>query len=157
MIPHTAKPPLRTRKARLLPPPPRRGRSAELSCYESEDRSTGRFRFRKRFRLREYADHGLGSAGTDEHAAAPVQLLVEPIDLETDELRDLVSRHPHVRLDLGKALHLRGCRRERPALERAAEQQARGKPVAGHMVAQIDDVARLLPAEQAALAVERLQ
>src|ERR1051325_6713774 len=97
MIPHTAKPPLRTRKARLLPPSPRRAGSAELSCHESADGTTGFFSFSKSFGFREDADHGLGSARPNEHAAAPVKRLVEPFYLVLERFWKLLRADAHGR------------------------------------------------------------
>src|SRR5690348_3883547 len=119
MIPHTAKPPLRTRKARLLPPSPRRAGSAELSCHESADGTTGFFSFSKSFGFREDADHGLGSARPNEHAATPVKRLVEPFHLVFERFWKrfwkLSRADAHVLLHLWKTLHLRGRLSERPA------------------------------------------
>src|SRR6185503_13162892 len=50
-----------------------------------------------------------------------------------------------------------GALGEHAALERAAEQQRRGKPVAGDVVAEDDDVAGLLASEDGVLSAQRLQ
>src|SRR5919197_1997277 len=157
MIPHTSETPLRTRKARLLPPSPRRAGSAELSCHESADGTTGSFSFSKRFRLGEDADHRLRAGWPHQHAAAAVELLVEPLYLAHDALRELPPHDANVVLDLWKTLHLRRRLLQGPPFERPTEEKPCGKAVAGHVVAQVDDVARLLPAQQPALAVERLE
>src|ERR671930_2788026 len=107
MIPHTDRTPLRTRNARLRVPSRRWAGSAELSCHESVDGTTGGFSFSKRFRLGEDANHRLGSRGTHEHAAPAVELRVEPFDILRDGLGDLPLRNAHVGRHLGKALQLR--------------------------------------------------
>src|SRR5207237_10497948 len=47
--------------------------------------------------------------------------------------------------------------RQGTALEGPAEEERGGEPVAGDVVAQVDDVARLLAAQETALATQRLE
>src|SRR3954471_24734063 len=115
MIPHTPGASLRTQKARLLPPPRRRDGSAELSCHESGDRSTGFFGFSRGFCLREDSNQGLGSRRADEHAALAVELCVEALDLAFDAFRKLTLRDPDVGLRLWKARHRGGGLLQRAA------------------------------------------
>jgi hypothetical protein len=68
-------------KARLLLRPLRRGRSAELSCYESADPSTELLRFPGIFGLGEDAYDGLGSGSADEDSPSAVEFFVDPRDL----------------------------------------------------------------------------
>ena len=61
-----------------------------------------------------------------------------------------------LRSDLWEARHHRGGIRQRAAVERATEQKPGREPVAGRVVSEPDDVARLLAAEQASFPAERL-
>src|SRR5581483_6953601 len=132
--------------------------SAELLGDERGDPSTEAFGLLIRRRLGEDADDGLGAGGADEHAARSVELAVDPLDLLRQRGRKRPARAPrHVLRALRIPLHHRGRLGEPPPVQRAAEQQRRRETVARHVVAQADDVARLLAAEDAALAVERLE
>src|SRR5581483_9871127 len=132
--------------------------SAELLGDERGDPSTEAFGLLIRRRLGEHADDGLGAGGADEHTARSVELAVDPLDLLRQRRRKRPPRAPrHVLRALRIPLHHRGRLGEPPPVQRAAEQQRRRETVARHVVAQADDVARLLAAEDAALAVERLE
>ena len=61
---------------------------------------------------------------------------------------ELAARDADVPLGLRVALQHRRGVGERPTLERAAEEQRGCEPVAGDVAVEIDDVARLLAAEQ---------
>src|SRR6266496_3810677 len=102
---------------------PLRGRSAELSRYDSADPSTDSLRIRVRFRLGEDPNQRFSTGRADEYAAVSIQLRVQPPDLFEHGLGKLAPRHADVRLRLWVARH-RGCRfLERSPLERRAEEE----------------------------------
>jgi hypothetical protein len=68
-------------KARLLLRPLRRGRSAELSRYESADPSTELLRFPGIFGLGEHPDDGLRTGRTDNNPARAFEFRVETLNL----------------------------------------------------------------------------
>src|SRR4051812_34151933 len=138
-------------------PSPRRDGSAELSSYEGGDASTGLLRHSLILRLRQDADQGLGSGRSDQNAAAAGPLPVQFLDCGHDCPRQFLLGNPNVLLCLRIAGH-DGCDlTQLPALQRSAQEQPCSEAVAGHMVAQEDDVAGLLAAEDRAFALQRLE
>src|SRR2546423_7994803 len=125
MIPPTDEPSPKTAKGPAAPPPRRCGESAELSCHESADGTTGSIGFGSRFGLREDADHGLRSGRAHQNPAFPLEFRIQPLDPTHDALGKLADGDPHVRLGLWKTLHLGGRLLERPAFERTAKQEPR--------------------------------
>src|SRR5204862_3502798 len=141
-------------KARLLLRPLRRGRSAELSRYESADPSTELPCFPGVFGLGKHANDRLGSGGPDENSAGAVELFVDPLDLGEKVVRQTLRADSHVLLRLRiERQHGRGLG-QRPAAQGGAEEQRSGEAVAGHVILQVDDVTRLLTAEQTAFGAQ---
>src|SRR6266566_5885556 len=138
-------------KARLLLRPLRRGRSAELSCYESGDPSTELLRFPGVFGLGEDAYDGLGSGGADEDSPRAVELLVDPLDLGEQLVREGLRGNSYILFRLWITRQHRRRLGEGAAFERGTEQQRGGEAVPGDVILQVDDVARLLAAQQPAL------
>src|SRR5436190_23346509 len=148
MIPHTCETSLKNAKGPAALPPRRRGGSAELSCHESGDRSTGRLGFRLGFGLGQDTDYRFCTGGPDEHATLAVELRINALDLVENGLRKLFPGDSDICLGLWKTLHRGGRFLQGAALERAAEEQPRRQPIAGDVIAQVDDVARLLAAQE---------
>src|SRR5215212_56920 len=144
-------------KARLLLRPLRRGRSAELSRYESADPSTELPRFPGIFGLGEHADDRLGSRGADEDPAGAVELLVGPFDLGEQVIGDRLRANSHILYRLRVARQQSRGLSQRATVEGRTKEQRGGEAVAGHVILQIDDVARLLASEQSALGAQGLE
>src|SRR5581483_10623011 len=77
--------------------------------------------------------------------------------LGDDLVGELTLLDADVLLHLRPALHHARDLRQAAAAQGAAQKQAGGEAVAGDVVAQVDDVARLLAAEQRPLALQRLE
>src|SRR6266536_3082839 len=144
-------------KARLLLRPLRRVRSAELSRYESADPSTELLRFPGVFRLGEHPHERLRSGRADENPARAVKLCIEPLDLREQVVGERLRGNTYIVFRLGVARQYRRCFGEGATLERGAEKQRGGEAVAGDVVLQVDDVARLLAAEEPALPAKGLE
>src|SRR5213078_1715984 len=138
-------------KARLLLRPLRRVRSAELSCYESADPSTELLRFPGIFGLGEDAHDGLGAGGADEDPPRAVELRVDSLDLGEQVVGQGLRGNTYVVFRLRVARQHRRGLGKRTVSERGAQQQCGRKAVACDVVLQVDDVARLLAAEEPAL------
>src|SRR5437899_5317994 len=145
-------------KARPRGPSQRRGGSlTELSSNARCDASTGLRGDLDVLGLGEHPNQGLRAGRAHQDTAPAVPGRVQPLDLVEDDLGQLPVFDPDVLLGLGPARH-HGCRlAQGAALEGPAEEQAGGEAVAGHVVAQIDDVAGLLAAEDRAFALQRLE
>ena len=149
-------------RARLPVPsafwPLRRKRSAELTLNERHDGSTGCARQLPVFGLDEHPDHRLGARRTDEYAAVLAELAVVAFDLGDDRRRQLLRRDADVLLALRDSASCSAAaslsRRPRSAAQRSIA-AARPSPVTWSR--EVDHVARLLAAEQAALALQRLE
>src|SRR6266508_3711554 len=135
---------------------PPSGRSAELSSDERRDGTTEAGGLFLVGRLLKYADEGLGSGCAHEHAAAPAEPGVQPLDLLAHARGDLLALDRDVLLCLGVARHDRRRLRKGLALYGATEQECGDEPVAGDVAVQIDDVARLLPAKNRPRRAQRL-
>src|SRR5437868_6751552 len=144
-------------KARLLLRPLRRGRSAELSCYESADPSTELPRFPGIFRLRQHAYDGLGPGGADEDPARAVELSIDLLDLREQLVGQVLRGNSHVLFCLWITRQYRRRLGQAAAFECSAEEHRGGEPVAGDVILEIDDVAGLLAAKEAALSAEGLE
>src|SRR6266545_6310276 len=156
MMPHTADSLKKCGKPGATGFPPSET-SAELSSNELSDRirETARFCLRRSFRKQ--PDNGFGPRSTDEHARRSVQLLVQTLDLVDKAFRQRPAWQGKVLLDLWERRH--HCRGggERAAANRIAQKQRRSEPIAGDVVAQVDDVTGLLAAEQTVVLAERLE
>src|SRR4051812_34175356 len=130
--------------------------SAELSSYERGDP------------IREFAglslspgfgeepNDGLGARRPDEDAGAAVEFAVQSLNLlEQRSRQGAVERE--VLLHLREGRHLRRGFGEGAAADRVAEQERGGETVAGDVIAEVDDVTRLLPAEERAVLAQRLE
>src|SRR5215217_5041757 len=147
----------KTGKARPIDPVPAVGRSAERSSNERSDASTGLVCGPGVLGLGEDADQGLCPGPADQDSALVAQLAVHGVDLREQARRKLPHGNTDVLLGLVEARHLARRLRERAAADRRAQQQCRGEAVSRDVVAQADDVARLLAAELAALPPKRLE
>src|SRR6476646_2397549 len=128
-------------KARLLLRPLRRGRSAELSRYESADPSTELLRFPGIFCLGQDSHERLRARRTDNNPARAVELGVDLFDFLEQVVGEVLCGDSHILLGLWKTRQHRG---------------RLGEAVARYVILQVDDVTRLLAPEQAALTAERL-
>src|SRR5581483_4297510 len=132
-------------------------RSAELALNERRQASTRVLGNSLLPGLDEDANQGLGSGRPDERSAAVAESGVELRDSVADGRAQLLRPDAHVLLRLRKPLE-HGRRLAQPAAaERAAEEEGRHEAVACDVVVEVDDVARLLAAEDGVLAVERLE
>src|SRR3954470_19849501 len=168
MIPHMSSAPFSAPAGRnpvrkhvepgYIGPSLRRGGSAELLDYERGDPSTEGFGLRAGFCLGKHPNEGLRAGGTDEDAALAFEVCVDLLDSVDKGLRQrAASLSGQILLDLRVALHDGGSDREGAAAERRTEEERRGEPIARHVIAETDDVTRLLAAEDPPLAVERLE
>src|SRR6476646_10294248 len=143
-------------KARLLLRPLRRGRSAELSRYESADPSTELLRFPGIFCLGQDSHERLRARRTDNNPARAVELGVDLFDFLEQVVGEVLCGDSHILLGRWKRRQPRGRLGEAASLERGAEEQRGRETVARYVILQVDDVTRLLAPEQAALTAERL-
>src|SRR5215208_2391872 len=130
---------------------------AELSQYESSDRTTEAARLKLVFGLHEHPHDGLRARRADEHAARSVEPTVDLLELRAQLLREFLGLHLHVLLRLRPPGHHGGRLGERAALERAAEEERSGETVTGDVVAEVDDVARLLAAQDGPFLAQGLE
>src|SRR6266566_1767825 len=131
-------------KARLLLRPLRRGRSAELSRYESADPSTELPRFPGIFGLGEHSHDGFRAGRTNNDPAQAVELCIEALNLLEQVVREVLCGDSHILFRLGKTGQHGGGLGESPALERGAEEQCGRETVTRDVILQVDDVTRLL-------------
>src|SRR3954466_9061294 len=130
--------------------------SAELSSYERGDP------------IREFAglslspgfgeepNDGFGARRPDEDACAAVEFAVQSLNLlEQRGRKRAVERE--VLLHLREGRHLRRGFGEPAAADRVAEQERGGQTVAGDVIAEVDDVTRLLPTQERAVLAQRLE
>ena len=170
MIPHiSTAPSIRSRGAKTFlenaaspaTRPPAASRDGQPSSAFTSDAILAQrlSRLLRRRRLREHADDGLRAGRPHEHAPVAVQLLVDPVEPFEQRLRQRAAARGAAgsAWPAGSAPSPRPPRRGVRPCERAAQEQRRGEAVAGDVVAQADDVPGLLAAEDAALAVERLE
>src|SRR5437879_1463798 len=144
-------------KARLLLRPLRRGRSAELSRYESADPSTELLRFPGIFGLGEHSHDGFRAGRTNNDPARAAELCIEALNLLKQVVREVLCGDSHILFRLWKTRQNSCGLGEGAALERRAEEQRGRETVARDVILQVDDVTRLLATEHPALAAERLQ
>src|SRR3954447_26029688 len=163
MIPHIRSLLAQPARPPGLPPksPPEdaesRALAAELSSHESSDASTGLIRQLPIFGLREDSDQRFSAGRPNQDPTLALPGLVEALDLFEDGRRERLLADGNVLLRLWPAGH-HACRlAELPPLERTAQEEPGGEPVAGDVVAQIDDVTRLLASEEGAFALQRFE
>src|ERR687897_2425638 len=122
-------------------------RSAELSSNESTDFTTELVRFKTRFRFGQHTYDRLGPGRPDEHTPCSLERLVHALDLLQDRHRQGLRDNRHILFCLWIALQDGHCFAQRASLDGGAEDERGGQAVTGHVVAQIDDVTRLLAAQ----------
>src|SRR5262249_35614905 len=98
-----------------------------------------------------------GAGWTDEDTSCIAELRADALDRLAHRWSEALRRHADVLLALREALQDARGLAERPAAERPAEEEGRREAVAGDVVLEVDDVAGLLSAEDAALTLERLE
>src|SRR6476646_4331188 len=157
MIPHMPSTSLWKRKSPAFATPRVGGRSTELSSNQVADRSRQLLCLLEIARFSQDTDDRLGPGGTDENAPLSRQFLVRSLHFREQGRGQALRRDRDVFLDLRVARHDGGGLGERPPSQRTAEEEGCGQAVAGHVVAEVDDVARLLPAEETAAFAERLE
>ena len=132
-------------------------RSTELGSNESANFTTELVSFKTCFRFGEHAYDRLGPGRPDEHTPRSLQCLVHALDLLQDRHRQLHRDNRHILFRLRIALQDGHGLAQRSSLDRLTQQERGGQAVTGHVVAQIDDVARLLAAQDASFLAQRLQ
>src|SRR6187431_525707 len=131
--------------------------SAELLLHERRDASTDPFGILLIFRLDQDAKHRLGARTTDENPTVLAELVVRALDLRGHVRRELPLRDADVQQHLRVAGHHGGGLTQGATANGPAEKERSREPVARDVVPEPDEVTRLLTAEHAALAVQRLE
>ena len=140
-------------RARRRPP----SGSAELSFHERGDASTEVFGILRILRLCQDANDGLRARRPHEDAAPLAERLVETIDLGQHRARDARVRHADVPRDLRVTRHDGDGIAHGASAHGTAQEQRGREAVAGDVVPQPDEVARLLAAEHSSLPPQRLE